>query len=188
MRTREGTVISIYIGFLRGVNVGGKTKISMPELKRMLETMGLSRAQTYIQSGNVLFESAEAPELLRRQVEQEIVTAFGMSVTVMLRTAGELEQIIANCPYASDSLSAGESIQVSMLTEAPAQADIARLANGKSPMDEFQVNGREIYFLLRQSVIDSKLMPNLQKLGQAVTTRNWNTIVKLAALARAMQG
>ncbi len=79
-------------------------------------------------------------------------------------------------------MSTGESIQVSLLTEALAQEKIDLLSLGTSDIDEFQVHGREIYFLYRQSVLDSKLANNVHKLGNTVTTRNWNTINKLAAL------
>jgi uncharacterized protein (DUF1697 family) len=178
--------MTIYIALLRGINVGGKNMIKMAELKRTFEAMGLGRVQTYIQSGNVLFESEEEAEPLRRRIEHEIKTGFGVSVTVVLRTALELELIIGNCPFAADSLSEGESIQVSLLTEAPSQEKIDLLPDGKSEIDEYKINGQEIYFLFRQSIVDSKLAKNLQKFGGTVTTRNWNTIIKLAAFATAM--
>jgi uncharacterized protein (DUF1697 family) len=179
--------MTIYIALLRGINVSGHNKIKMTELKSALESMGLGRVQTYIQSGNVLFESQEEVEPLRRRIEDEIKTVFGLSITVILRTTKELERIIANCPFAADSLSEGESIQVSALTEALSQKQIDILSDDKSKVDEYQINGQEIYFLFHQSILDSKLAKNLQKLGSSVTSRNWNTIIKLAALAKAME-
>ncbi|RAV21130.1 DUF1697 domain-containing protein [Paenibacillus contaminans] len=179
--------MAIYIGLLRGINVGGKNKIKMADLKSSLETMGLSRVQTYIQSGNVLFESEEEAETLTKRIELEIKTVFGIAAAVVLRTAPELERIIASCPFDANALSEGESIQLTLLTETPAQEKIALLSEGKSDIDEFRIAGLEIYLLFRQSVLDSKLAANLQKLGSIATTRNWNTIVKLDSLAKAME-
>ncbi|GAA3412515.1 DUF1697 domain-containing protein [Paenibacillus hodogayensis] len=178
--------MAIYIALLRGINVGGKHKIKMPDLKRSLETLGLGRVQTYIQSGNVLFESDGEAEELRKRIELEIKTVFGIAAAVVLRTASELESIIASCPFDANALSEGESVQLTLLTETPAPEKIALLSMGISDVDEFRVAGREIYLLFRQSVLDSKLAANLQKLGSTTTTRNWNTITKLDALAKAM--
>ncbi|MFB6366107.1 DUF1697 domain-containing protein [Paenibacillus elgii] len=179
--------MTIYIALLRGINVGGHNKIKMAELKRTLETMGLHRVQTYIQSGNVLFESEESPETLRLRIEEEIRAVFGISITVVLRMAEELERIIADCPYAAISLAEGESIHISLLTEAPPQKVVDLLSASERDNDEYYIHGREIYFLFRQSILDSRLAKHLNKLGDMVTTRNWNTMNKLAALAKAMR-
>jgi uncharacterized protein (DUF1697 family) len=179
--------MTIYIALLRGINVSGHNKIKMAELKRTLETMGLSCVQTYIQSGNVLFESGENPEQLRLQIEDGIRADFGISITVVLRTAEELERIIADCPYADVCLAEGESVHVSVLTDTPPQKVIDLLTGSERDNDECYIQGRVIYFLFRQSILDSKLAKNMQKLGNTATTRNWNTINKLAALVKAMQ-
>ncbi|TXK76897.1 DUF1697 domain-containing protein [Paenibacillus sp. N3.4] len=179
--------MTIYIALLRGINVGGNNKIKMAELKAAFENLGLTRVQTYIQSGNILFESEEGAGALRLRIEQEIHAVFGISLTVVLRTAEELERMIQNCPFAAESLSAGQSIHVSALTEPLSQQQIDLLSNGISEIDEVHIHGHEIYVLYGQSILDSKLAKNLQKLGGVVTTRNWNTMNKLAALAKAMK-
>ncbi len=183
----EGDWMVIYIALLRGINVSGHNKIKMAELRRTLETMGLSQVQTYIQTGNVLFKSEESPAPLRLRIEDAIRINFGISITVILRTAEELERIIANCPYVDVSLAKGASIHVSILTEAPPQKIVDRLANSERNNDEYHIDGRVIYFLFRQSILDSKLAKNMQSLGNTATTRNWNTINKVAALVKAMQ-
>lgn len=179
--------MTVYIGLLRGINVGGKNKIKMAELKRVLEAMGLGNVQTYLQSGNVLFASAEDAEPLARRIEREIAGSFGISPAVILRTAAEMESIVAACPYATDRLLEGESIQVAVLLDEPPPQTAELLSNRQNPIDEFRIYGREIYFLFRQSVLDSKLASNVQKLGNMATTRNWNTIRKLAELAQSIQ-
>lgn len=179
--------MAIYIALLRGINVSGHNKIKMTELKHILETMGLSRVQTYIQTGNVLFKSAEDTESLRFRIENEIKTVFGISITVVLRTSMEFESIIVHCPYTDVPLAKGESVHVSILTEEPQQKVVELLSSSERDNDEYYIHGREIYFLFRQSILDSKLAKNLQKLGNTATTRNLNTINKLAALLKAMQ-
>jgi uncharacterized protein (DUF1697 family) len=178
--------MTIYIALIRGINVGGKNKVPMAELKRALEAIGLGKVQTYIQSGNVLFESADEAESLRQRIEGEIHKVFGIAATVVLRTAEQLKRIIANCPYSASSLLEGESIQVSVLTEAPSQKAMDILSAHGTDIDEYHIHGEEIYFLFRQSVLDSKLAKNLQRLGGSVTSRNWKTLVKLDTLVQEM--
>ncbi|MDF2636607.1 MAG: cytoplasmic protein, partial [Pelosinus sp.] len=88
----------IYIALLRGINVGGKNMIKMADLKHMFEALGLCRVETYIQSGNIIFESEENEETLRVMIENAITKLNGSSIAVILRTATELEQIIQDCP------------------------------------------------------------------------------------------
>lgn len=183
--------MTIYIALLRGINVGGRNKIKMAELKRTFETMGLGQVQTYIQSGNVLFESNEGEESLRKRIEHGIEKNFGFSVSVVLRTVGELERIIRNCPFSekevttADAASDSKSLYVSLLDEVPSQEAIEKLSACKNESEKFQVEGREVYLLFRHSIRNSKLATNLQKLGVSMTTRNWKTINKLAELAKA---
>lgn len=184
--------MTIYIALLRGINVGGKNMIKMAELRRTLETMGLARVQTYIQSGNVLFESNEKEELLRMRIERQIESVFGFSVTVVLRTAAELEQITENCPFSqkavseAEASSEGESLYVSLLLQAPSREGIQHLNAYRTDSEECQIEGRDVYLLFRHSIRNSKLANNLQKLGVPATTRNWKTMNKLVVLARAM--
>lgn len=179
--------MEVYIALLRGINVGGKNMIKMSQLKMMFESMGFGNVQTYINSGNVLFTSDEGAEQVRLRLELEVNKSFGIAATVVLRTAEELEQIIENCPYKSDSLLEGVSVQVTLLTEAPLEEKLTLLSVGKDAIDEFKINGLEIYFLFRQSMLDSKLAKNVTKLGSTATSRNLNTLNKLAALAEKMK-
>jgi uncharacterized protein (DUF1697 family) len=175
--------MTIYIALLRGINVGGHNVIKMADLKRMCEAMDLSRVQTYIQSGNVLFESAEPEATLRPRIEQEIVRGFGLSVPVVLRTSAELQQLIAQCPWTPGALAEGESLSVALLPEAPLHAE---LPGNDDQVDAYRFAGRDIYLLFGQSIRHSKLPGRLDRLGIPATVRNWNTMTKLAALARAM--
>jgi len=183
----------IYIALLRGINVGGKNIIKMAELKRTFEAMGMSRVQTYIQSGNVLFEAEEEEEPLRKRIEHELEAAFGFPATVVLRTAEEFKMVAANCPFAEEEVSKaeasseGESQYVAFLLEEPSSEGIERLRAFKNESDEYQVQGREVFLLFRHSIRNSKLANNLHKLGVPSTVRNWKTTNKLVALARKME-
>jgi uncharacterized protein (DUF1697 family) len=183
--------MTIYIALLRGINVGGKNMIKMADLKRIFETLGLSQLETYIQSGNILFESAENEDTLREKIQKEIEKAYGFSVAVVLRTSEELVQIIEDCPFTKDEIiqaemanTEGESLYVSLLTHAPEQEYKDKLDSYRSENDEFQMMNRDIYILLRHSIRNSKLANNLPKLDVAATTRNWKTMNKLYELVK----
>ncbi|WP_036746396.1 DUF1697 domain-containing protein [Paenibacillus sp. UNC451MF] len=184
----------IYIALLRGINVGGKNKVKMADLKQTLELMGgLSRVQTYIQSGNVLFEANEEEEPLRERIEHRLEAAFGFSITVVLRTFDELKRIAAHCPFSDEEVaeaeaaSDAESLYVSFLLEEPLPEKAERLKGYQSENDMYHIVGREIYLLFRYSVRDSKLATNLHKLDVPATIRNWKTVNKLLALGTAME-
>lgn len=180
--------MAVYIALLRGINVSGQRLIKMADLKRVFEEMGLGRVQTYIQSGNVVFESAAEADSLRRRIEAGIETAFGHAVPTVVRAAADFTRIIAECPYAADALAEGESLYVALLSAAPDQAGIERLLACRCDSDECRVVGREVYLLLRQGAGNTKLTNTLleKKLGVSATSRNWQTINKLYQLAKAM--
>jgi uncharacterized protein (DUF1697 family) len=177
-----------YVALLRGINVSGHNLIKMAELKRMFEAIGFARVQTFIQSGNVLFQSAEPAESLRPRIEQEITAVFGMTVPVMLRTAAELERVIRDCPFPTGALSEGENVYVTLLADQPSQEGLERMLTVPGGIDEFRIGARVIYLLYRQPVHKSKLTNNLteRKLGMSATTRNWQTMNKLVVLAQAI--
>ncbi len=182
--------MAIFIALLRGINVGGKNKIKMTDLKNMFESTGLIRVETYIQSGNVIFESDENEEMLRKKIEYALEKNFGISAVVVLRTAGELERLIKDCPFSEEEVkkaealnSEGESLYVSLLTGAPAQEKIEHLDTFRSEDDAYRINNRDIYLLLRHSIRNSRLANSLQKLDVPGTVRNFKTIHKLMSLA-----
>ena len=185
--------MTIYIALLRGINVGGNNIIKMFDLKAVFEAIGLCEVKTYIQSGNVLFKSNDQEETLRKKIEDEIEKSFGFSVTVILRTAVELKWIIQNCPFIkevvlkAEASSLGENLYVAFLTQKPLDENIQRLNVYNNESEEYLIKGREIYLLFGNSIRNSKLASNLQKLEVSVTVRNWKTINKLSILAKTME-
>lgn len=186
--------MTIYIALLRGINVGGKNIIKMPELKLVFNAIGLNEVKTYIQSGNVLFKSNEGEEVLRKKIEHEIKVTFGFSVIVVLRTAAELEKIILSCPFSkeeileAESSSDVESLYVSLLTHAPLKERIKDFNVYKSENEDYRIIERDIFLLFHNnSIRNSKLTRNLQKLDVPATVRNWKTMNKLVALAKSIE-
>lgn len=180
--------MTTYLALLRGINVSGQKLIKMAELKIMFEAMGFAAVKTYIQSGNVLFRSdPEVSEtVLRERIEEKIAAVFGFQVSVIVRTAEEWEAIIQNCPYDAANLKEGENIYVTLLGDRPEPEDLERIPAADPSLEDYRVNGREVYFLFYQSIRDSKVSAGLNKLKTPVTTRNWNTMNKLLKLARTL--
>ncbi|MBJ6360373.1 DUF1697 domain-containing protein [Paenibacillus sp. GCM10012307] len=175
----------IQIALLKGINVGGKNKIKMAELKQQMEQQGFRNVHTYINSGNVLFQSDEPESLLGERIEQLIADGFGLSIKVMVRTSGELEAIIHESPYRTKAAPDGKNVYIGLLEEAPSQGAIQKLEVYKFE-DEFKVCGRELHILLNNGAADSKLANNVQKLSPNLTLRNWNTMSKLVILAKSI--
>ncbi|REK77578.1 DUF1697 domain-containing protein [Paenibacillus paeoniae] len=185
--------MSIYIALLRGINVGGKNKIKMAELRESLGTIGLQRVQTYIQSGNILFESNEEEQPLRERIEQTIEADFGLAIKVVMRTLDELRSIKGNLPFSEQQVAEakasaeGEVLYVSMLLERPLPDKLEKLGSIDTGEDRYVLDGINLYLLYSLSVRNSKLSAHVEKLGVPSTVRNWNTINKLIELGSEME-
>ncbi|MGO4374657.1 DUF1697 domain-containing protein [Paenibacillus sp. 2TAB19] len=183
--------MTIHVALLRGINVGGNNKMKMADLRAALADLGLANVQTYIQSGNILFESVEDEGVLRDRIEQQIQKVFGFSIKTIIRTADELRAIVAGLPF-SDELMAeaeageGESLYVTMLLSEPEPERVERLHTFETDEERFVIAGKDVYLLFKQSIRNSKLAAQVEKLGVLPTTRNWKTMNKLIALADEM--
>jgi uncharacterized protein (DUF1697 family) len=168
-----------YIAFLRAINVGGTTLIKMTELKKMFESFGLENVQTYIQTGNVLFESAEKSiASLEEQIEGQLEKAVGKRIQVFVRTLREVVQMAGNCPFDPKE---SETAYVVILREKPGRKNIEALMTFCSDADDFAVVGKDAYNLRRDR--DRSIFTNnwIEKiLAVPGTTRNLTTIKKLA--------
>lgn len=190
----SGELMTIHIALLRGINVGGNNKIKMADLRVALGKLGLANVQTYIQSGNILFESDEDEATLRGRIEQEIETTFGLSIKVIIRTDAELQRIVASLPFSdkqiaeAEATGEGESLYVAMLLNEPPAEKLEKLQAFETKEEQFRIVGRDMYLLFHRSIRDSKLAVQTEKLGVPITTRNWKTINKLVALAGEMKG
>jgi uncharacterized protein (DUF1697 family) len=169
----------IYAAMLRGINVGGHKKIKMDQLRDSLEKIGLQQVKTYIQSGNVVFKAPKAaPAALSRKIEKQILADFGHSVSVLTRTADQMEQTIANNPLLKERGIDEEKLHVMFLSEIPSPEAIKQLAALTNPPDQFRHLGHALYFHLPNGMSESVLMkkPVDRVLGVITTTRNWRTV------------
>ncbi len=173
-----------YVAMLRGINVGGKTKVSMADLRAALADMGLDDVSTYIQSGNVLFRSSISPATLPTAIEQAIDGAFGLAVKVVLRTSGQLAGVVKHNPLTTGGRDLTK-LHVTFLASKPAAARVAGIdADGFLP-DEIRVLEREVYLHCPAGYGRTKLNNAFleRTLGTVGTTRNWNTVTTLARLS-----
>lgn len=173
-----------FAAFLRGVNVGGKNKINMKTLREALAALGFQNVKTYINSGNVIFETVETDDrTLSAKIEQVIESEFSLAVKVMVRTIAEIEDIIKNNFFAGQ-FENDKDLHVFFLNEELPNEKRALLLLNNSETEQFAVRNREIYCLLRTSVLDSLMGKDYigKKLKVSATARNWRTINKIAQL------
>ncbi|TVX95320.1 DUF1697 domain-containing protein [Cohnella terricola] len=175
-----------YIALLRGINVAGQKKIKMDALKSVFEHLNLLNVRTYIQSGNVLFESGETDDAaLADQIERGIAEAFGFQVPVVLRTAEQLTDVVRRNPYELDGRPETDSLYVTFLQTIPSEESVASCLALRNEIDEFIIDGREVYVLIHKSYGESKFSNNFmeKKLKTVATTRNWETVNKLLGMS-----
>ena len=182
----------VAIALLRGVNVGGHNKIKMDGLRALCATLELEHAQTYVQSGNVVFRtSAHDTVKIGPRLENAIQRTFGFHAAVMVRTLDELRGVLSRNPFAGRVGIDPAKLLVTFLGVDPgpeAAARIAAIPYGADRPEELFLDGRELYIHYPNGVGRSKLSPSVveRALGTAGTARNWNTVAKLVEIAEAL--
>lgn len=174
-----------YVALLRGINVGGKNKLPMKELKAIFLDAGCSDVDTFIQSGNVVFRAPAAlAKRLPRAVADAVSGRFGLRVPVVMRSAEELRRAVDANPFVAASLDS-DLLHIAFLVDAPKPAQVAALDPNRSPADRFEVRGRDVYLYFPNGVSGSKLTNDYldSRLGTTSTLRNWRTTLKLLELA-----
>jgi uncharacterized protein (DUF1697 family) len=172
-----------FIAFLRAINVGGHT-LRMQDLRRLFEGLGLRGVETFIASGNVVFEAPpEDAGYLERLIEGRLHEALGYEVHTFLRSAPELAALAAYRPFPPAALEAAAAHNVAFLAAPPAEpAAVQRLMALRSPIDDFHVHGREVYWLCQvkqsQSTFSNAVLE--KALGLRSTLRGLNTVQKMA--------
>jgi uncharacterized protein (DUF1697 family) len=175
-----------YVALVRGINVGGRKRVSMPDLRALVASLGAEDVATYVQSGNVIFKSADSSGKLIEFIEKRIRRDLGLSVTVLLRTRPQLAKVLAGNPFAGGGRELTK-LHVTFLADKPDRARIRELDPERAEPDEFRVVGQEIYLYCPAGYGRSKLTNAYfeKQLGVVATTRNWKTVTKLAERASA---
>lgn len=166
------------VALIRGVNVAGR-KLPMAELRELVESLGFDDVRTYIQSGNVLFSGKRpAPAVLEAAIERR----FGLEVDVMLRSPAQIERALERNPFPDADRS---KLHVGFMATKPTPAAVAGLDGGPFLPEEFAVVGAELYLHLPNGMGRTKLPDYvIRRLKVPTTLRNWNTVTKLAELAK----
>ena len=176
-----------YIALLRGINVSGQKIIKMEVLKKLFELLKFKNVRTYIQSGNVIFDSTEKePDLLTEKIENHLKKSFSYEVTVMIRTSAEIEKVISQNPFSKIKLDKDYNLYVTFLSEEPT-ADLKKsFINSSDEVATFNIFKKEVYTLYNRINAKHPFSNNFveKKLKVVATTRNWNVVNKIYELSK----
>jgi len=181
--------MAVIISLLRGVNIGGHHRIKMDALRSLYESLGLPDAQTYVQSGNVVFRTkARDISKLSRRIEDAIEKSFGFRPAVVLRTSVELGDVIAQNPCAKRR-GIDPKLAVMFLKETPTAECLQNSLKIKTAPEELWIDGRQAYIYFPNGMARPKMSwPAIERaLKTTGTGRNWNTVTKLFELAQALE-
>lgn len=172
---QASTFMRTYFAFLRGINVGAHNRMKMDNLRAVCESIGLENVQTYIQSGNIVFETTETDEReLSRTIGDAIEDEFGYDVPAMIRTRLELEEIVDRQPF-EEPTSDGIKQYVTFLHDEPTDEQREQLLATQSDAERFVVSDREVYS-------DGRFIDIGTKLGMVSTRRNWDVVTSVLEL------
>lgn len=175
--------MTTYISFLRGINVGAHNRMKMDALGALFESLGYDGVKTYIQSGNVGFETAETDEgVLREEIHDAIETEFGYDISVMIRTREELAAVVAGQPFDVPG-DDGINHYVTFLHEQPTAEQVDTLLDAQNEAESFAVNGRAVYSELDKDTLgDGRFTDAGKALGMDATRRNWDVVTAVLEL------
>ncbi len=180
-----------YICFLRGVNITGHNKIRMADLTGMFKESGFNDAETYIQSGNVVFtvDGGIAGIELVPGIESAIRLKFGFEIAAMIRTPDEIRKIITVNPFLKETNFDPSKSAVIFLYEKPVKEQLEKVRSINYPPDKFEIIGKEIFIYCPNGFGRTKLYTNFfeNKMKIAGTARNWNTINTILGMAERKQ-
>ena len=180
--------MSVYICLLRGVNVTGANLIKMDDLRALCTKLKFEKAQTFIQSGNIVFRTSEKNEsTVSTRIGDAIEKKYGFRPAVMLRTAEQMRAVVAANPFRKHKDINPSKLLVSFFLEPPSEESQRKLVDADK-IEELHFVGRELYIYFPDGLGRSEFRPILDRvLKKTVTARNWNTVTKLLAMAEALE-
>ncbi|MDT0645424.1 DUF1697 domain-containing protein [Zunongwangia sp. F260] len=173
------------IAILRGINVGGKRKILMADLRNLCGELRMDNVKTYIQSGNIIFNSAGQNSALENKLETAIKEKFGFEVPVIVMNSEELQELVEQNPFYNLTADINK-LHLTFLKEEPAEENNQHAEAYDYKPDKFKIQDKEVFIYCEGKYHQSKLTNNFfeKKLKTGATTRNWKTVLKLVELCK----
>ncbi len=173
------------IAILRGINVGGKRKILMADLKALCNALIWNDVKTYIQSGNVIFNSDKENPELEHELEKAITQKYGFDVPVIVINAEELQRMVDKNPFVDENTDISH-LHLTFLKQNAIQENIDHIRTYDFEPDKFEIDNQAIFVYCEGKYHQSKLTNNFfeKKLKVGATTRNWKTVLKLLELSK----
>lgn len=179
-----------YISMLRGINVSGQKLIKMDALQKMYTDLQFKNCQTYIQSGNVIFQYKPTPtKILEETIAKQIQESFGFDVPIMVKELAELAIIVNNNPFITKRQEDIQWLHVTLLSNEAEKTNIDKIKDLSFGADEYIITSNVVYVFCPNGYGNTKLNNNFfeNKLKVNATTRNWKTITKLLSMAEAIE-
>lgn len=174
-----------HVALLRAINLAGRNAVAMAGLRNLFAELGFLEARSLLQSGNLVFEGdGRTPAELERLLEDATAKRLGVQTDYFIRTSTEWSKIVANNPFRREAKQDPGHLLVLCLKKAPAAGDVKSLQAAIRGREIVRADGRQAYIVYPDGVGRSKLTATLieRKLGTRGTARNWNTVLKLAAM------
>jgi uncharacterized protein (DUF1697 family) len=178
--------MEIYITMLRGINMTGHNTIKMTGLAGLFRQIGYTDAETYIQSGNIVFTCLNGNiDDVSSGIRKAILSEFNLNIAVITRTSDEMEKIISTNPFQEETGFDPSRMAVLFLEHKPSEEQIRKIAGIDYPPDKFHINGSEIYLYCPNGFGKTKIYTNFfeAKMKVTGTARNWRTVNKLMEMA-----
>lgn len=172
------------IVLLRGVNLAGRNRVAMPQLREALEESGFENVSTYVQSGNAVLSSKAPAKQVGAEVERLIAERFGLDIRAVVRTRAQLAAVVKRNPLGRVAKNP-KLYQVTFLEKAPTAEVVRKLEAAAAGKEEVVHIGRDLYAWHPDGVGRSKLAALMsgKGLGVTATARNWTTVTRLLAMA-----
>jgi uncharacterized protein (DUF1697 family) len=174
------------IALLRGINVGGRNRVPMTELRAICTELGWRNVATYVNSGNVVFTADPAPPALEAALERAIEARFRLAIPVIVRTAREWAKYLRSNPFPAESERDGDAVMLALSKAKPDAGAMAVLEERATFGERIARTGDALWIHFARGVVKSKLSPGLidRAVGSPTTMRNWRTVLALGELTK----
>ena len=175
-----------FISILRGINVSGHNLIKMDDLRKMYGSLKFRNIETYIQSGNVIFQSEADSRELEKKISGKLLQDFSIQVPVLVMELNELNKVAQNNPFMNKRKEDIKTLHVTFLSDPPKKEDLSVIQKNQYAPDEFMASGKILYLFCPGGYGNTRLSNTFfeKKLKVIATTRNWKTVLQLMNIAK----